>query len=463
MIGQGLVLTQKQTLKLNTQLLQSLQLMTLPVAQLNERIEAELLENPTLQAVERDGGTVSWEDYTARQLRSESRRDNYSDTSASYSDEAADSYQGWFEGTLTQDETLQDHLMWQLGCTGCEENVADCARAIISSLDGNGFFSRPLEEVLNAGQLAVKDRALELLHGFDPAGIACEDYRQSLVLQARAAGLEGSELEIFTRLVYDELDRIKSGKDEAAAKDLGIEKDELEDYLVFLRSLSPYPASAWGKAEEHYIAPDVSIRVEDGRLTVRLCTSSIPVLSLDEDYRQMADSLSKSGRKEDREGAKYLKERLQSAKELITQIDMRNTTLEKVAKVLAVKQKAFFLFGQGNLKPLTLRDVAQEIGVHEATVSRITSNKYVDTDWGVIPMKSLFTSAVKTTDGDGTLSKDTVKEMVRKIILENDSGKPLSDQKISDILAQKGISCARRTVNKYRKELDIDSSFERRS
>ena len=427
MIGQGLVLTQKQTLKLNTQLLQSLQLMTLPVAQLNERIEAELLENPTLQAVERDGGTVSWEDYTARQLRSESRRDNYSDTSASYSDEAADSYQGWFEGTLTQDETLQDHLMWQLGCTGCEENVADCARAIISSLDGNGFFSRPLEEVLNAGQLAVKDRALELL------------------------------------LVYDELDRIKSGKDEAAAKDLGIEKDELEDYLVFLRSLSPYPASAWGKAEEHYIAPDVSIRVEDGRLTVRLCTSSIPVLSLDEDYRQMADSLSKSGRKEDREGAKYLKERLQSAKELITQIDMRNTTLEKVAKVLAVKQKAFFLFGQGNLRPLTLRDVAQEIGVHEATVSRITSNKYVDTDWGVIPMKSLFTSAVKTTDGDGTLSKDTVKEMVRKIILENDSGKPLSDQKISDILAQKGISCARRTVNKYRKELDIDSSFERRS
>ena len=460
MLSQGLELSQKQTLRLSTRMLQSLELMMLPVAELRQRIENELLENPTLVAQDRDPASVSFEEYSKGQLQRENRKEDYSDSSA-YGSDLSDSHNAWLEGTLSEKETLEDHLLWQLGCSAVGDGVRQAAAVIISSLDESGFLTRPVEEILDGEHIEYKDEALALLHTFDPIGIATEDFRQSLVVQAEAYGLDDAEMAVFHDLVYDELERLKAGRYDEVARRLGITRDDLDDLYAFLKSLTPYPASAFGSGEERIIVPDLSIKVEDGRLVTRLNTDSIPLLSLDAGYQQMEKDLSSSGKGQDKEAAKYLRKELQSAQELIRQIDMRNSTLEKVAKVLAVKQKAFFLFGPGSLKPLTLKDVALEIGVHEATVSRITSGKYVDTDWGVIPLKNLFSSAVRTTDGQEDLSKEAVKEMVRRIIEDNDTGSPLSDQKISDILKARGVSCARRTVNKYRKELDIDSSFER--
>ena len=299
------------------------------------------------------------------------------------------------------------------------------------------------------------------LHGFDPAGIAVDDFRQSLVVQARALGLDGDDLAVFTSFVYDCLELLKAGKKDEIARRLKVDREDVDALESFLKTLSPYPASAFSSSLERVIVPDVSIKVEEGHLRVRVNDDALPELSIDEGYKEMAGELSKSSRSDEKEASRYLKSQMQAAGNLIRQIELRMSTLERVASVLAVRQKAFFLFGPGNIKPLTLKDVAAEIGVHEATVSRITQGKYVDTDWGIIPMKSLFSSAVRTSDGEDSLSKEAVKEMVRKIILDNDTGKPLSDQKISDTLKAKGINCARRTVNKYRKELDIDSSFER--
>ena len=324
---------------------------------------------------------------------------------------------------------------------GGAHHTRQTAALIISALDESGFLSRPVDEIVDEAHRKYVDEALALVHTFDPVGIAATDFRDSLMIQAGAYGLDDDELKIFHDLVYDELERLKAGRYDEVAKRLSITRDDLDDLYAFLKTLS--------------------IKVEDGRLVTRLNDEAIPLLSLDTGYQQMEKDLSAGGTKQDKEAARYLKKELQSAQELIRQIDMRNSTLEKVAQVLALKQKAFFLFGPGSLKPLTLKDVAVEIGVHEATVSRVTSGKYADTDWGIIPLKSLFSSAVRTTGGQEDMSKEAVKEMVRRIIQDNDTGRPLSDQKISDILKARGVSCARRTVNKYRKELDIDSSLER--
>ena len=460
MLSQGLELSQKQTLRLSTRMLQSLELMMLPVAELRQRIENELLENPTLVAQDRDPASVSYEEYSKGQLQRENRKEDYSDSSA-YGSDLSDSHNAWLEGTLSEKETLEDHLMWQLGCSECSEGARQTAALIISALDESGFLSRPVDEIVDEAHREYVDEALALVHTFDPVGIAAADFRDSLMIQARAYGLDDDELKILHDLVYDELERLKAGRYDEVAKRLAITRDDLDDLYAFLKTLTPYPASAFGSSQERYIVPDVSIKVEDGRLVTRLNDEAIPLLSLDTDYQQMEKDLSAGGTKQDKEAARYLKKELQSAQELIRQIDMRNSTLEKVAQVLALKQKAFFLFGPGSLKPLTLKDVAVEIGVHEATVSRVTSGKYADTDWGIIPLKSLFSSAVRTTGGQEDMSKEAVKEMVRRIIQDNDTGRPLSDQKISDILKARGVSCARRTVNKYRKELDIDSSLER--
>ena len=460
MLSQGLELSQKQTLRLSTRMLQSLELMMLPVAELRQRIENELLENPTLVAQDRDPASVSYEEYSRGQIQRENRKEDYSDSSA-YGSDLSDSHNAWLEGTLSEKETLEDHLMWQLGCSECSEGARQTAALIISALDESGFLSRPVDEIVDEAHREYVDEALALVHTFDPVGIAAADFRDSLMIQARAYGLDDDELKIFHDLVYDELERLKAGRYDEVAKRLSITRDDLDDLYAFLKTLTPYPASAFGSSQERYIVPDVSIKVEDGRLVTRLNDEAIPLLSLDTGYQQMEKDLSAGGTKQDKEAARYLKKELQSAQELIRQIDMRNSTLEKVAQVLALKQKAFFLFGPGSLKPLTLKDVAVEIGVHEATVSRVTSGKYADTDWGIIPLKSLFSSAVRTTGGQEDMSKEAVKEMVRRIIQDNDTGRPLSDQKISDILKARGVSCARRTVNKYRKELDIDSSLER--
>ena len=440
MMEQSLSLSQKQTLKLNTQMLQSLELMTLPLAELQAKIENELLENPTLHADD-SASHVSYEEYVKGQIREESHTDSYSDSSA-YGSDLSDSHQAWLEGALSSRETLEEHLMKQLGSATCSDDVRETASLIISSLDENGFYPADLDSLLSDRQKEYRDEALTLLHSFDPSGVCARDFRDSLVIQAQNLGLEGDELEVFRRMVYGELDTLRSGKFDEAARRLHVEKEDVEALYGFLKTLTPYPASLYSSGYDHYIEPDLSIKVEDGKLTVKLNSSALPLLSIDKDYEEMAKELAGSRNPSEKETCRYLKKEMQDAGNLIRQVDLRNTTLEKVANVLALKQKAFFLFGPGY-------------------VSRITTSKYADTDWGIISLKSLFSSAVRTSGGDEELSKEAVKEMVRKIIEDNSGGKPLSDQKISDMLKEKGISCARRTVNKYRKELNIDSSFER--
>ena len=192
MLSQGLELSQKQTLRLSTRMLQSLELMMLPVAELRQRIENELLENPTLVAQDRDPASVSYEEYSRGQLQRENRKEDYSDSS-SYGSDLSDSHNAWLEGTLSEKETLEDHLMWQLGCSECSEGARQTAELIISALDESGFLARPVDEIVDEAHRKYVDEALALVHTFDPVGIAATDFRDSLMIQAGAYGLDDDD------------------------------------------------------------------------------------------------------------------------------------------------------------------------------------------------------------------------------------------------------------------------------
>ena len=459
MLDTSLVLAQRQQLKLNVQMLQSLEMMTLPLSELRAKIEDEAEKNPTLSLSENESNSMSYEEYASKYQSSDRVKDDYSD-SAAYGSDLSDSHQAWLEGAVADEETLEDHLNMQLGCVKCSSEVRHVAEVIISSLDSNGFFTKAPQDLLKESEKPYLEEALNILHSLDPSGIACANSRESLIIQAENLGIKGEERNSFIKLVNNELEKMRAGKYAEVEKDLKIDEEELMALYSFLKTLTPFPGSKFKSGYENYIIPDLSIKKEDGKLVLRINTSELPILSVDPEYKEMLKECSTSKQKDEKEAAKYLRGEIQSAESLINQVNMRNTTLEKTGQVLLAKQKAFFLFGPQSLKPLTLKQVADEIGVHETTISRITSGKYIDTDYGILPLKTLFAAAIQSKGDEDGISRNAVKDMVKEII-ENNSGKPLSDQKISDMLKEKGITCARRTVSKYRKELDIDSSFVR--
>ena len=259
MMEQSLSLSQKQTLKLNTQMLQSLELMTLPLAELQAKIENELLENPTLHADD-SASHVSYEEYVKGQIREESHTDSYSDSSA-YGSDLSDSHQAWLEGALSSRETLEEHLMNQLGSAACSDDVRETASLIISSLDENGFYPSDLDSLLSARQKEHRDEALTLLHSFDPSGVCARDFRDSLVIQARNLGLEGDELEVFRRMVYEELDSLRSGK--------------FAESAVFATS-----ASCWGLHAKTTVCEFPNNSACEAARAMPVCSdNSLPVLS----------------------------------------------------------------------------------------------------------------------------------------------------------------------------------------
>jgi RNA polymerase sigma-54 factor len=255
----------------------------------------------------------------------------------------------------------------------------------------------------------------------------------------------------------DNLELMRANKQTQVAKNLGLTIEELEGLWTFLKTLTPFPGQGFSSGPEQYVIPDVSIKQEGGELVLRMNDSSLPDLRINAEFEQLAQEVGATD--EAKKAQQYINQQIKGANELIFQIQVRNQTLYKVAQVLLREQKDFFLLGPQYMKPLTQKLVAQEIGVHETTVSRISTAKWIDTDWGIIPIKKLFSSSVGADGAEH--SKQAVKEIIRQILEAHEGKKALSDQKISDLLKERGISVARRTVAKYRNELNIDPSFIR--
>ncbi len=450
------MLVQQQRLKLSPQLYQSIQLMAMPMVDLRQRIADELEANPALELV-KDSAVVSLEERQAPEPDSEGVRDDVGyDTSwepprgSGYDFEGRDNKHSFLEGAVSRSESLREHLIDQLRLQPVPPDVITVGELLINSLDANGFLLESPENVVPGEMHRHIPAAKTLVSQLDPIGTCVSDYRESLLVQVgciegappEAAAIISSYLELVQRQRFSEL-----------AKKLDSDEERVAQAVSVIKTLNPFPGRLFNAEPPRYIVPDLSIENRKGELVIVMNEEVIPVLGVNDLFSEV----SKQGSRQEKA---FANEYLRSANWFINSIELRNQTLFKVARAVVDYQREFFFRGPKYLRPLTLKDVADEIEVHETTVSRITSSKYVQTEWGVLELKYFFSNSISSTGSGSTYSKQGVKEVIRELLGEAGTER-LSDQKISDLLEKRGIRLARRTVAKYRKELDIDSSYER--
>lgn len=454
------VLVQQQKLKMSPQLYQSIQLMAMPLLDLKLKIQEELEQNPALEVL-KDSSELSIEELNPVRNEEDSYFENSSDpgfSNSGYDQEAADSKRKFIEGALSRPESLQEHLMWQLRVQPIPQEWFDTGELLIWNLDENGFHLEDPKKVVPKKLHRHLDEVIHLIQQFDPVGTCSRDYRESLLVQAELSPDAPPRTE---ELIEQHLELLEKKSIHDISKKTSIPEKEVEEIIDFLKSLTPYPGRLYTTENTTYVIPDVLIRREEGEFKVYLNDDDIPTLGVSEFYSQIeaSDPSQKSAPK--KETRSFVKQSIRDARWFIGSIKQRNQTLLKITKTILEFQRKFFLYGPKQLAPLTLKDVAAEVSVHETTVSRIVNSKYIQTEWGIYPLKYFFSNQVPGT-GNSRYSKEAVKEIIKEILIEHaDSDKKLSDQKISDQLKKRGISIARRTVTKYRKELDIDSSYYR--
>lgn len=361
------------------------------------------------------------------------------------------------EVNLTKPRSLMDHLLFQLHLSTSDPDLIALGTLIIGNLDESGYLKDPLEELAQGtgADLAGMESALKLVQSFEPTGVAARDLRECLVLQmATRADVPGLAREI----VEGHLPELEGRQLTKLADKLGVPVREVQDALEYIASLEPKPGGTFGTEDPRYITPDVYIVKVDDQFKILLNDDGLPRLRISPYYRAVLANKAGSTR----EVRDYVEGRMRSALWLIRSIEQRQRTLYKVTDSLVKFQREFLEKGITALRPLTLREVAEDIGMHESTVSRVTSNKYVHTPQGLFELKYFFHRGVPATGGD-TVSSLKVKDVVRKLLTVEDTGKPLSDQKVVEILrVEHGIEIARRTVAKYRGQLKIPSSSKRR-
>jgi RNA polymerase sigma-54 factor len=444
--------TQEQRLKMNPQLYQSIRLMALPVVDLRETIQAELERNPALEVIE-DKTTISLDSA----LKESKEEDDYFEATSDSgftrrgTDEDADEQQKFIEGALSRPETLQEHLLWQLRLQPVDDDIRRIGELLIQNLDADGFHKEPVDVLLKDEDPAKVAAALDLVRRLDPQGTCTADYKESLLVQAQL--MPDAPDGILEALAHLEL--LERGKIAEVAKKIKRSEEDVQEILERIKELSPFPGRQFDSSEVRYVTPDVQVVRKNDEFVIILNDEEIPVLGINPFFMKLSDG--KDGEKPVRD---FVRENIKEARWFIRSINQRNHTLLKVMRAVVEFQRAFFAKGPKYLAPLTLKDIAQEIGVHETTVSRIANGKYVQTEWGIFEIRYFFTNSISGAGSSGSrYSKEAVKEMIREIIQSEEGS--LSDQDIADLLARRGIPLARRTVAKYRKELDLGSSYTR--
>ena len=357
---------------------------------------------------------------------------------------------------LTKPRSLMDHLLFQLHLSTSDPALLQLSTLLIGNLDESGYLKEPLESVAAAGvDLARMDEVLRLVQSFEPTGVGARDLRECLLLQ-----LEGrpDAHPLAKELISNHLQELEGRQWEKLAQKLGVAVRDIQEAVGYITTLEPKPGRTFGTEDPRYITPDVYIVRVDDRFIVVLNDDGLPRLRVSPYYRSILANKTGNGR----EVREYLEGRMRSALWLIRSIEQRQRTLFKVAESLVKFQRKFLEEGITALRPLTLKEVAEDIGMHESTVSRVTTNKYIHTPQGLFELKYFFHRGVPATSGDA-VSSLKVKDLIHKLLTVEDSGRPLSDQKIVEILREKhGVEIARRTVAKYRSQLRIPSSSRRK-
>jgi RNA polymerase sigma-54 factor len=361
-----------------------------------------------------------------------------------------------FENVTANKTSLHSHLMWQLNLSNLDDKKREIGIHIIGNIDDDGYLKISIDELSDMTQCPREDvtKTLDLIQTFDPIGIAARDTQECLMIQARFQNLEGTFVE---EIIKHHMQHLENKRYDRIAKSLSIPMQDVLSAVSIITNLEPKPGRRYSDDETVYISPDIYVFKVGDDYEIVLNEDGMPKLKINNYYREILstkDSLGKDTRE-------YIQEKLKSAAWLIKSIHQRQRTIYKVTESIVQFQRNFFDKGVTHLKPLVLRDVAEHIQMHESTISRVTTNKYVHTPQGVFELKYFFNSAINSLEGDSVAS-ESVKEHIRNIIKSENKNKPYSDQEVADILKKNNINVARRTVAKYRETLGILPSRKRR-
>ncbi len=468
-------LKMSQQLVMTPQLQQAIKLLQLTRLELQDVVRQELEENPLLEETlevdeirdneqaelteSEETPDAAVEDFKEVETGDETLRDwdSYLDgyTYSSGEQYRDDEDRPSLESLLTRSGTLADHLLWQLHMGHFSEEEVCIGEEIIGNIDDDGYLRASLEEI---GAACSKDaesvlQVLVRVQEFDPCGIAARDVQECLLIQARFMGMQGSVVE---RILLHHLKDLETRKYKQIARDLSVDIDEILMAAKIIGGFDPKPGSMYSPEDVHYISADIFVYKVGDEYLVMLNDEGVPNLKISPYYAE-----AKSNGLVDSRADEYINEKVRSALWLIKSIQQRQRTIYKVAKSIIRFQRDFLDRGIEFLRPLVLRDVAEDIGMHESTISRVTTNKYMQTPQGLFELKYFFNSGLSTSEGDFVAS-ESVKNRIREIVEKEDPKKPLSDQKIADMLSGQTVNIARRTVTKYREILKLGSSSERK-
>ncbi|MBI5099575.1 MAG: RNA polymerase factor sigma-54 [Nitrospirae bacterium] len=474
---QRLELRLSQKLILTPQLQQSIKLLQLPLLELSQDINQELMNNPMLEeGLERETEEkvetpeMASEEETFQEQSDDSETplekifgfttNSYFEERESdgrdlgYFQESSEDVQSFFERNRKKID-LYEHLLWQLRLSHISEAAGKAAEIIINNLNEDGYLQASLEEIAKNAETGMEtvEEALAFVQKLDPSGVGARNLQECLLLQLSPLKLKGTLVENILMNGFPELEGKKY-------KQLAIKfKTSIDDILAavkIIEGLEPRPGRNYSSDEPVHIIPDVYVEESDGNFIITLNDEGIPRLRLSNYYRKLLANKNSLGPEE----KQFLEEKLRSAIWLLKSLDQRNKTIYRVTESIMKFQEDFFRKGHKYLKPLNLKDIAEDMGMHESTISRVTSNKYIQCPQGLLSFRFFFSNAVSSEEGD--ISSSTVKDLIKKIVSEENPQKPINDKKIVDILKEKGINVARRTAAKYRDEMKIPSHIKRK-
>ncbi|EKO8542024.1 RNA polymerase factor sigma-54 [Escherichia coli] len=472
---QGLQLRLSQQLAMTPQLQQAIRLLQLSTLELQQELQQALESNPLLEQIDtheeidtretQDSETLDTADALEQkempeELPLDASWDTIytagtpSGTSGDYIDDELPVYQG--ETT----QTLQDYLMWQVELTPFSDTDRAIATSIVDAVDDTGYLTVPLEDILESmGDEEIDidevEAVLKRIQRFDPVGVAAKDLRDCLLIQLSQFDKTTPWLEEARLIISDHLDLLANHDFRTLMRVTRLKEDVLKEAVNLIQSLDPRPGQSIQTGEPEYVIPDVLVRKHNGNWTVELNSDSIPRLQINQHYASMCNN----ARNDD--DSQFIRSNLQDAKWLIKSLESRNDTLLRVSRCIVEQQQAFFEQGEEYMKPMVLADIAQAVEMHESTISRVTTQKYLHSPRGIFELKYFFSSHVNT-EGGGEASSTAIRALVKKLIAAENPAKPLSDSKLTSLLSEQGIMVARRTVAKYRESLSIPPSNQRK-
>jgi RNA polymerase sigma-54 factor len=478
---QSLQLRIGQQLTMTPQLQQAIRLLQLSTVELEAEVQEALESNPMLEQDEgahpettepdsADNSTDREATPTAEgssenipdELPTDSNWDDVFDTGAtSFSTPESGSGRDILDTATVTGAGLHDHLIWQLELTNFSETDRQIAHMIIDSIDDDGYLQTSTAELLATldSRMEIElDEVQAVLHRiqqFDPIGVAARDLQESLQLQLQQFDADAPWLREARILVRDYFNLLSNRDFNRLCRKMKLTTEELQQVIQLIQSLNPRPGSSFNTAETEYIVPDVYVVRKNGKWQVELNTDSMPKLRINTMYANMVKRGSNS------KDNNYLRGNLQEARWFLKSLQSRHETLLKVASCIVEQQQAFFEHGEEAMKPMVLRSIADTIEMHESTVSRVTTRKYMHTPRGIFEFKYFFSSHVSTETG-GECSATAIRALIKKLVAAENPAKPLSDNKMASVLAEQGIKVARRTVAKYRESLSISPSNERK-